>query len=179
MSRWKVRTHGLALLVMALAGGMPASVAPASGYNFGCAFDAGSDALNARCEQDVSRFLRVWNRFRDGAIRHHQTGAPIPPTTLRVIVRGHADGAESRRGAAIISERRARAVAERIIAAGIPRNLVVAESYGARCLLVPTDPGEAEQQNRRVEIVLADPSGNALRPCGSEAPDHEPGARNR
>jgi outer membrane protein OmpA-like peptidoglycan-associated protein len=167
------------MVAIALAGGLSASNALASGYTIQCVFAAGSDALNARCEQEVSRVLRVWTRFRDGAERSYQTGAVIPPITLRVFVRGHADGAESRRGGRIVSERRARAVAERIIEAGIPRNLVSVESYGARCLLVPTEPGEAEAQNRRVEIVLAEPFGETLRPCGLELPDQATGGTNR
>jgi outer membrane protein OmpA-like peptidoglycan-associated protein len=75
---------------------------------------------------------------------------------MPVNVHGHADAAEASRGRSILGERRARAVAEWLIAAGIPRELVAPIDHGASQFLVPTEPGKAERQNRRVEI---DPRG--------------------
>lgn len=37
---------------------------------------------------------------------------------------------------------------------GVPGNAITIRGYGETHLLVPTDPGVRETQNRRVEIIL-------------------------
>lgn len=121
---------------------------------FICFFDPDSDAINARCELILAEYVDYWTRLRDGRLRAWpDTGFFRPYTITRVEVGGHVDGAEASQGRATVSERRARVVAEWLIAAGIPREYVIVTGYGARQLLVPTQPHEAEPQNRRVEIV--------------------------
>ncbi len=53
-----------------------------------------------------------------------------------------------------LSERRAKAVAAKLVADGVPATEISIHAYGETHLLVPTGPGVREPQNRRVEIVL-------------------------
>jgi OOP family OmpA-OmpF porin len=53
-----------------------------------------------------------------------------------------------------LSARRARAVADQLVADGVPANEIETHAFGETHLLVPTGPGVREPQNRRVEIVL-------------------------
>ncbi|MDE8342784.1 MAG: OmpA family protein [Acidocella sp.] len=53
-----------------------------------------------------------------------------------------------------LSIRRAKAVAMKLMADGVPASEISIHGYGETHLLVPTGPGVREPQNRRVEIVL-------------------------
>ncbi len=53
-----------------------------------------------------------------------------------------------------LSERRAKAVAGKLVADGVPASEIEIQAYGETHLLVPTGPNVREPQNRRVEIVL-------------------------
>ncbi len=53
-----------------------------------------------------------------------------------------------------LSLRRAKAVAGRLMADGVPASEIAIHAFGETHLLVPTGPGVREPQNRRVEIVL-------------------------
>jgi outer membrane protein OmpA-like peptidoglycan-associated protein len=53
-----------------------------------------------------------------------------------------------------LSERRAKAVAAKLVVDGVPASEISIHAYGETHLLVPTGPGVREPQNRRVEIVL-------------------------
>ncbi|MDE8342386.1 MAG: OmpA family protein [Acidocella sp.] len=53
-----------------------------------------------------------------------------------------------------LSVRRAKAVAVKLMADGVPAAEISIHGYGETHLLVPTGPGVREPQNRRVEIVL-------------------------
>ncbi|MDE8342387.1 MAG: OmpA family protein [Acidocella sp.] len=53
-----------------------------------------------------------------------------------------------------LSMRRAKAVAAKLVADGVPTSEISIHAYGETHLLVPTGPGVREPQNRRVEIVL-------------------------
>ncbi len=53
-----------------------------------------------------------------------------------------------------LSVRRAKAVAVKLMADGVPASEISIFAYGETHLLVPTGPGVREPQNRRVEIVL-------------------------
>lgn len=53
-----------------------------------------------------------------------------------------------------LSERRAQAVARKLVADGVPGSEISIHAFGETHLLVPTGPGVREPQNRRVEIVL-------------------------
>ncbi|BDG70261.1 hypothetical protein Rmf_01900 [Roseomonas fluvialis] len=142
----------LALIGCALS--VQAAPAFALSRSFKCAFDPGSDAIDSRCERVLSRYVEYWTQLRDGRLPAWPGPGLAPPYTItRIEVGGHADGAEATRGLATVGELRARAVGEWLIGAGIPREYVIVSGYGARQLLVPTQPHEAEPQNRRVEIV--------------------------
>lgn len=127
--------------------------APAFSRLFFCFFDAGSDALNPRCEQILAEFLDFWTRSRDSRLPPWPPAPYGPSLTLRVDIDGHVDAAEASRGLESVGERRARAMAEWLIAAGIPRAFVTVNGHGARQLLVPTAPNQAEPQNRRAQIT--------------------------
>ncbi|MDE8349747.1 MAG: OmpA family protein [Acidocella sp.] len=53
-----------------------------------------------------------------------------------------------------LSERRAKSVAAKLVADGVPASEIAIHSFGETHLLVPTGPGVREPQNRRVEVVL-------------------------
>ncbi len=53
-----------------------------------------------------------------------------------------------------LSERRAKAVAAKLVDDGVPAAEIEIHAYGETHLLVPTGPNVREPQNRRVEIVL-------------------------
>jgi outer membrane protein OmpA-like peptidoglycan-associated protein len=53
-----------------------------------------------------------------------------------------------------LSERRAKAVAAKLVVDGVPASEISIHAFGETHLLVPTGPGVREPQNRRVEIVL-------------------------
>lgn len=53
-----------------------------------------------------------------------------------------------------LSIHRAKAVAAKLVADGVPADEIEIQGYGETHLLVPTGPGVREPQNRRVEIIL-------------------------
>ena len=53
-----------------------------------------------------------------------------------------------------LSQRRATAVADQLVADGVPASEIETHAFGETHLLVPTGPGVREPQNRRVEIDL-------------------------
>ncbi|HQT38841.1 MAG TPA: OmpA family protein [Acidocella sp.] len=53
-----------------------------------------------------------------------------------------------------LSQRRAKAVAAKLVSDGVPASEISIHAFGETHLLVPTGPGVREPQNRRVEIVL-------------------------
>jgi outer membrane protein OmpA-like peptidoglycan-associated protein len=120
--------------------------------SFLCTFDTDSDALDSRCNQIAREFVDYW-MAAGGRTRLLTDGTHSPNPPLRVSVVGGIDTAEETRRQHIVGERRARAVAEALIAAGIPRAGVRVRNLGAR-LLQPTGPNVSERWNRRVEITL-------------------------
>lgn len=52
-----------------------------------------------------------------------------------------------------LSERRARAVEDALVADGVPKDTIAARGVGKTDLMVPTADGVREPKNRRVEIV--------------------------
>lgn len=71
-----------------------------------------------------------------------------------VIVIGHTDRVGSSESNDALSLRRAQAVRERFIAAGLPANRISVAGRGERELAVDTPDQVAEPRNRRVEIKL-------------------------
>jgi outer membrane protein OmpA-like peptidoglycan-associated protein len=71
-----------------------------------------------------------------------------------VIATGHADRAGSDKYNQALSERRARAVRDVLVSAGLSQSQIQVSGKGESQPLVPTPDGVREPQNRRVEIVL-------------------------
>lgn len=74
--------------------------------------------------------------------------------TPRIVATGHADRAGADTYNMSLSERRAAAVREALVRAGVPTNEIGTQARGESQPLVPTADGEREPQNRRVEIAI-------------------------
>ena len=74
--------------------------------------------------------------------------------TPRLVATGHADRSGAEPYNMSLSERRAAAVREALVRAGIPSNAIGTAARGETQPLVPTPDGEREPQNRRVEIMI-------------------------
>jgi OOP family OmpA-OmpF porin len=74
--------------------------------------------------------------------------------TPRIVATGHADRAGPEEYNMSLSERRAAAVREALVQAGIPANEIGTQARGEEQPLVQTPDGEREPQNRRVEIAV-------------------------
>lgn len=72
----------------------------------------------------------------------------------RATISGHADAIGSAKGNERLSERRARTVADAMIAAGFPADRLEVLAYGDNAPLVPDPRGRAEPLNRVVTIVF-------------------------
>jgi outer membrane protein OmpA-like peptidoglycan-associated protein len=72
----------------------------------------------------------------------------------RIEVTGHTDRVGAAAYNMVLSQRRADAVMERLIAQGIARNQIAVLARGEDEPLMPTADGVREPQNRRVEIIL-------------------------
>ncbi len=84
----------------------------------------------------------------DGIIAELERGSPA-----RVTVAGYADRAGSNEYNIGLSQRRANAVIDELVARGIRRDMIERESYGETDLAVPTADGVPLQANRRAVIV--------------------------
>lgn len=74
--------------------------------------------------------------------------------TPRIIATGHADKVGTPEYNMGLSDRRAVAVREALVRAGVPVNDITTEAKGETQPLVPTPDGVREPQNRRVEIAF-------------------------
>lgn len=83
------------------------------------------------------------------AVDEYRQFAPV-----RVIVLGHADLSGSPRRNRALSERRAKAVLDALVKAGVPQDRITAGAFGESQPAFMTPDGAAEPQNRRVEIYL-------------------------
>ncbi|HQU05469.1 MAG TPA: OmpA family protein, partial [Acidocella sp.] len=72
----------------------------------------------------------------------------------KITVSGYTDTSGTATYNQALSVRRAKAVAVKLMADGVPASEISIFAYGETHLLVPTGPGVREPQNRRVEIVL-------------------------
>lgn len=100
-------------------------------------FAPGSAALGAQSEATL-----------DKASRLYREGRPIV-----MIVAGSSDTTGSPAQNLLLSQARADAVARGMAARGIPAERTQILAKGVTALPVPTGPGVAEPQNRRVEIT--------------------------
>ena len=116
----------------------PAAAAVGQPRSFLVLFDLGSAALDERARGVVSAAA--------------QDAAQGKGT--RVEVAGNADTSGQPAANQVLSERRAQVVAAALIRAGVPKDAIAIEAFGDTKPAVPTGPGVARAENRRVEIVV-------------------------
>ena len=71
-----------------------------------------------------------------------------------ITITGHTDARGEVEYNQELSERRARAVADYLIAAGLPADVFTVEGLGMSHLVDPGDTAEAHSKNRRVELGI-------------------------
>jgi outer membrane protein OmpA-like peptidoglycan-associated protein len=113
---------------------LPAQAAPAPLVVY---FDMGSSAI----------------RNGDKAVLDHASRAYNEGKPIVMILTGTADRTGNPEENLVLSERRATAVLEGLLARGIPADRFQVLAKGETELPIPTNPGVAEPQNRRVEIT--------------------------
>ena len=69
-----------------------------------------------------------------------------------LVIEGHTDSAGSAQSNQILSENRAAAVKEWLVAGGIPAARITTRGFGATVPVATNDTAEGRQQNRRVEV---------------------------
>ena len=72
----------------------------------------------------------------------------------RIVIVGHTDSSGSVQYNTRLSERRARAVADGLVGAGVAQNLVQVDWKGETQLAVPTGDGVKEPLNRRATVSI-------------------------
>jgi len=80
-----------------------------------------------------------------------------------IVVSGYTDNTGSATYNQGLSERRADAVKNALIARGVEPSRIVAHGFGPSAPRAPNDTVAGRQLNRRVEVVVAGPSGQAAR----------------
>jgi outer membrane protein OmpA-like peptidoglycan-associated protein len=85
---------------------------------------------------------------------HSTARAALRDGAGAVIVTGHADTLGDARYNRDLADRRARSVAEDLIARGVPRAAVSRTTLGETDLAVPTGDGVSEAANRRVVVTI-------------------------
>ena len=92
-------------------------------------------------------------RKEDAAVLDHASRAYNEGKPIVMILAGSADRTGDAGDNLELSQRRATAVLRGLLARGIPAERFEVLAKGETELPVPTDPGVAERQNRRVEIT--------------------------
>lgn len=118
--------------------GAALAVEPPAPERFLLYFDSGSTELTAESARLVGEIL----------VAIKARAAP------EVAIVGHADTAGSADANAALAARRAAAIRELVLAAGIEASLVEVSAHGEREPLIATADGVAEPRNRRVEVVI-------------------------
>ena len=80
----------------------------------------------------------------------------------RIVIEGHTDNTGGGELNLALSERRAAAVRDALLARGIESERVIARGLGESYPLATNDTAVGRQQNRRVEIVRSDQTGRVL-----------------
>lgn len=88
----------------------------------------------------------------DAAAKAYAGAAPVV-----VVIAGHTDTVGGTQGNTLLSQRRAEAVADALLALGVPQREMALEAYGEEQLMVKTADDVIEPRNRRVEIVFRKP----------------------
>jgi OOP family OmpA-OmpF porin len=71
---------------------------------------------------------------------------------VRIEVRGHTDATGSAESNRVLSEKRALAVRDYLIAQGVSADRITARGFGEDFPIAPNDTREGRAKNRRVEI---------------------------
>ena len=100
-------------------------------------FDLDKATLQPTASDDIAEIVRL---LRDNP-------------TLRLAIEGHTDASGSAAHNKDLSERRARTVMQRLVAAGIDASRLTSAGYGATRPLMRGSDAEAAARNRRVELV--------------------------
>ncbi|MDY0870438.1 OmpA family protein [Dongia rigui] len=96
--------------------------------------------------------------------------------SARISVRGHTDTSGSSGYNQALSERREQAVANELMALGVPQAAITGEALGETDPAVPTGDGVPEAGNRRVDIAIEQPPAPVaeMAPAPTPAPVTEP-----
>jgi hypothetical protein len=94
--------------------------------------------------------------------------------SANIQVAGHTDTSGNADYNQALSERREQAVADELTRLGVPASAINATAYGETQPAVPTGDGVPEAQNRRVDIVLAQPAPPPPQPAPAPAPAPQP-----
>jgi outer membrane protein OmpA-like peptidoglycan-associated protein len=113
-------------------------------------FASGSASLQPGARDKIRQLARVLNRY--------------PRTTIQVI--GHTDSRGSEESNLELSRRRAQAVAEELVAAGVSPSRITTFGRGESSPVASNDTPEGRAQNRRVEIIV-EPDDSLRREQGS------------
>jgi outer membrane protein OmpA-like peptidoglycan-associated protein len=106
-------------------------------------FDAGTATLKAGATTAVDRLAQFMRDYPERSIR----------------IEGHTDSAGSDESNRNLSERRAQAVREALVARGLEAQRIATLGYGEARPIANNDTPGGRQQNRRVEIVVSDARG--------------------
>ncbi len=109
----------------------------------GVAFASGSAELGAGARQPLARLAR----------------SLLDNPTVRVEIGGHTDGRGDPEANRRLSRRRAEAVRDFLVAAGVAPSRVIADGYGASRPLADDASAEGRARNRRVEVLRLDQPG--------------------
>jgi outer membrane protein OmpA-like peptidoglycan-associated protein len=83
---------------------------------------------------------------------------------LRLSIDGHTDNVGQPAANKLLSQQRAQAIVEHLVAAGIARDRLVAKGYGLEVPVGDNRSEEGRAKNRRVELVKLAPAGRAAAP---------------
>ena len=105
----------------------------------GLLFETGKSTLVPRVRENLARVA----------------GILLGHPGLQIEVEGHTDSVGSDTMNQTLSESRARAVREYLLAQGVPEGAIVSRGFGKTKPLATNDTAEGRAQNRRVEIVVS------------------------
>jgi OmpA-OmpF porin, OOP family len=106
-------------------------------------FDTGTATLKPGAATTIDRLAQFMRDYPERSVR----------------IEGHTDSAGSEETNQSLSERRAQAVREALLARGLPAERIATLGYGEARPIAGNDSAGGRQQNRRVEIVLSDAKG--------------------
>jgi len=107
-------------------------------------FDLNKADLKASGQKTIGRLAQFMREYEDRKVR----------------VEGYTDSTGNDSYNQQLSERRALAVRDELVAQGIERRRVEIQGYGEQFPVASNDTSTGRQQNRRVEIVISDKDGN-------------------